>query len=361
MLINKNEKFSIRKYKFGAASVLLGTCLAIGLSASGEAKASETASDETKLDSSHIASNNPNSTTQADKNISNEAAIHNETAIPKDTMIGNNEVEKIESTNNDEKIKTDETENTLKNENITKVEDSTQENNRKNNDNAQFNTINNNEKTDSSEQTTPHSESTSDDGHSQNGARQSPPPQNNELIAESRSTLSNDHNTSNNSPKRSFVANNIAKPNVELARSENTEGTDISDKITVVNSNIESNDTIRPHNGEKSTLKYGLTFGEGIKAGDYFDISLSNNVNTRGVSLIGKVPEIKNGETIIANGRILEDGKIRYTFTDYVNNKENLKTNLSLNLFIDPKMSLKIVNNLLLPQLMDIRHKRMFI
>ncbi|MBO1920040.1 hypothetical protein J4710_10055 [Staphylococcus xylosus] len=35
------------------------------------------------------------------------------------------------------------------------------------------------------------------------------------------------------------------------------------------------------------------------------------------------MPEIKNGETIIANGSILEDGKIRYRFTDYINNREH--------------------------------------
>ncbi|MEB7812396.1 Ig-like domain-containing protein [Staphylococcus xylosus] len=104
---------------------------------------------------------------------------------------------------------------------------------------------------------------------------------------------------------------------------------------------------MRPHNGERSTLKYELTFDEGVKEGDYFDISLSNNVNTRGVSAISKVPEIKNGETIIANGSILEDGKIRYRFTDYVNNRENIKTNLSLNLFIDPKTVPRDSNQLL--------------
>ncbi|MEB6321962.1 MSCRAMM family adhesin SdrC [Staphylococcus xylosus] len=51
MFIKKHEKFGIRKYKLGAASVLLGTCLAIDLSASGEAKASETTNEETKIDS----------------------------------------------------------------------------------------------------------------------------------------------------------------------------------------------------------------------------------------------------------------------------------------------------------------------
>ncbi|MBO1920039.1 hypothetical protein J4710_10050 [Staphylococcus xylosus] len=52
-------------------------------------------------------------------------------------------------------------------------------------------------------------------------------------------------------------------------------------------------DTIRPHNGERSTLKYELTFDEGVKEGDYFDISLSNNVNTRGVSAISKCQKLK--------------------------------------------------------------------
>ena len=40
-------------------------------------------------------------------------------------------------------------------------------------------------------------------------------------------------------------------------------------------------------------LKYKLKFQDGLKTGDYFDFTLSNNVNTHGVATTRKVPDIK--------------------------------------------------------------------
>lgn len=94
MFIKKHEKFGIRKYKLGAASVLLGTCLAIGLSASGEAKASETTNEETKIDSKHIDSNNQNSVAESESNTSNEVATNSEITAPNDKSLNVNDVQK---------------------------------------------------------------------------------------------------------------------------------------------------------------------------------------------------------------------------------------------------------------------------
>ncbi len=41
---------------------------------------------------------------------------------------------------------------------------------------------------------------------------------------------------------------------------------------------------VNPHNAQRVTLKYKWKFGEGIKAGDYFDFTLSDNVETHGIS-----------------------------------------------------------------------------
>lgn len=342
MFIKKNEKFGIRKYKFGAASVLLGTCLAIGLSASGEAKASETTDEETKIDS-----NNQNSAAQSENNTSNELAINNEITAPNDTALNKNDVEKTGSVNNDKRIEADET---LKIEDSTKLEESPQEDMNDKNENVKLDTNRNNKDASSGEQTPSNSVPTSNVAHSQNETTQSVAtseqntPQKNEVSEPNKDKAQISSIENITSPKRTISTYNGTNPNPEVASNENIVGKDVSDKITVVNSNIESNDPVKPHNGEKSTLKYELSFGEGVKEGDYFDISLSNNVNTRGVSAITKFPEIKNGETVIANGNILEDGKIRYTFTDYVNNRENIKTNLSLNLFVDPKYVTKDSN-----------------
>ncbi|PCF42583.1 SdrD B-like domain-containing protein [Staphylococcus delphini] len=126
-------------------------------------------------------------------------------------------------------------------------------------------------------------------------------------------------------------------------------GTDVTSKVKVEKSSItghQNNDktyrqsnTVNPHKAERVTLNYDWSFDNGIKAGDYFDFQLSDNVDTHGISTVKKAPHIldtQNSEQIIAYGEINENNRVRYRFMDYVNQKENLKGKLSLNLFIDP-------------------------
>ncbi|EGQ2914744.1 YSIRK-type signal peptide-containing protein [Staphylococcus pseudintermedius] len=126
-------------------------------------------------------------------------------------------------------------------------------------------------------------------------------------------------------------------------------GTDVTSKVKVEKSSItghqnkdktyHQSNTVNPHKAERVTLNYEWTFENGIKAGDYFDFQLSDNVDTNGISTIKKVPHImdsQNSEQIIAYGEINENNRVRYRFMDYVNQKENLKGKLALNLFIKP-------------------------
>ncbi|HBA0733251.1 TPA: fibronectin-binding protein, partial [Enterococcus faecium] len=64
-------------------------------------------------------------------------------------------------------------------------------------------------------------------------------------------------------------------------------GTDVTSKVTVEDeSKIEApkGNNVQPHEGQRVVLKYKLKFQDGLKTGDYFDFTLSNNVNTHGVS-----------------------------------------------------------------------------
>ncbi|MCQ9291146.1 fibrinogen-binding adhesin SdrG C-terminal domain-containing protein [Staphylococcus hyicus] len=117
-----------------------------------------------------------------------------------------------------------------------------------------------------------------------------------------------------------------------------TSGSDITKNVQIVSSSIEGNSTVNPHNAERVTLKYDWKFPDGMKQGDYFDFILSNNVNTAGISTARKLPSIQNGSLVMATGQLINGNTIRYTFTDYINNKVNVIGNLSLNLFIDPKV-----------------------
>ncbi|PNZ57795.1 fibronectin-binding protein [Staphylococcus aureus] len=126
---------------------------------------------------------------------------------------------------------------------------------------------------------------------------------------------------------------------VEAKDASEIKGTDVTSKVTVESGSIEApqGNKEEPHAGQRVVLKYKLKFEKGLHKGDYFDFTLSNNVNTHGVSTARKVPDIKNGTVVMATGQLLGDGKIRYTFTDYIDYKVNVTADLEINLFIDPK------------------------
>ncbi|MBE2142703.1 fibrinogen-binding adhesin SdrG C-terminal domain-containing protein, partial [Staphylococcus argenteus] len=141
--------------------------------------------------------------------------------------------------------------------------------------------------------------------------------------------------------KRATDVSEVAGKEV-VEKEVNTTGSDVTNKVEVTESSLEGHkqgtNVVNPHNAERVTLKYKWKFGEGIKAGDYFDFTLSNNVETHGISPLRKVPEIKSSteDKVMANGQVINERTIRYTFTDYINNKKDLTAELNLNLFIDP-------------------------
>ncbi|HDL0591473.1 TPA: fibrinogen-binding adhesin SdrG C-terminal domain-containing protein, partial [Staphylococcus aureus] len=139
--------------------------------------------------------------------------------------------------------------------------------------------------------------------------------------------------------KRSADVAEVAEK--EVVGEAKTTGTDVTSKVEVTESSLEGHNKdsniVNPHNAERVTLKYKWKFGEGIKKGDYFDFTLSNNVETHGISTLRKVPEIKSTDgQVMVTGEVIEERKIRYTFKDYVKDKKDLTAELSLNLFIDP-------------------------
>ncbi|HDJ2888595.1 TPA: fibronectin-binding protein FnbB [Staphylococcus aureus] len=150
-------------------------------------------------------------------------------------------------------------------------------------------------------------------------------------------------NVSGIKPRMKRSADVAAVAEKEVVEEAKATGTDVTSKVTVENGSEivghkQGTNAVNPHNAERVTLKYKWSFEEGIKAGDYFDFTLSNNVETHGISTLRKVPEIKSSadNQVMANGQVINERKIRYTFTEYINNKKDLTAELNLNLFIDP-------------------------
>ena len=91
--------------------------------------------------------------------------------------------------------------------------------------------------------------------------------------------------------KRSADVTAVAEKVVEEAKET---GSDVTNKVTVENGSEivghkQDTNVVNPHNAERVTLKYKWKFGEGIKEGDYFDFTLSDNVETHGISTLRKV------------------------------------------------------------------------
>ncbi|NGL49107.1 fibronectin-binding protein FnbB [Staphylococcus aureus] len=150
-------------------------------------------------------------------------------------------------------------------------------------------------------------------------------------------------NVSEIKPRMKRSADVTAASEKEVVEEAKVTGTDVTSKVKVeegseiVGHNNKETNVVNPHNAERVTLKYKWKFEDGIKPGDYFDFTLSNNVETHGISPLRKVPDIKSkDDNIVAVGHVLDERKIRYIFKEYVKDKKDLTAELSLNLFIDP-------------------------
>lgn len=158
--------------------------------------------------------------------------------------------------------------------------------------------------------------------------------------------------TSNISNSSKLQKNNTSQPkangkNVDtLKKSQSVvDKRNISSKVTVRSAeikvdhsaNADKSDTkhVNPHKGDKLKLKYQWQLGKDVQSGDYVDVYISQNVNTKGVVDNRTLPNIKEGTNIVAIGKLIDNHKFRYTFTDYVTQRTNIKATLNLDLYIN--------------------------
>ncbi|MBV5192185.1 fibrinogen-binding adhesin SdrG C-terminal domain-containing protein [Staphylococcus chromogenes] len=281
----------IRKYKIGAASVVLGTVIFLANHSSGEVKAAE-------VDT--VGPDTLQQTTQVNTNLKNENLTKSETPVQsnqhlqKNVDLKTNEgIERHQSKSIAQPVKHEASQMT-QNEDIqtTKVDNDVQP------------TI-------------------------------SPRSSNPQPQIQKASPISQD--TINTAQIRQAAQKSQQNDNsVQLI----PKGQDISQKVKVQSAVIQGKHKIKinPHNGEKLTLKYKWLFDNNIQPGDYFDFELSKNVNINGVSKGRKIPHIFHGKEIVAIGELLNDHRARYIFTNYVKDHKNVQANLDLNLYIDPKV-----------------------
>ncbi|MCO4336476.1 fibrinogen-binding adhesin SdrG C-terminal domain-containing protein [Staphylococcus hyicus] len=322
------QKHGIRKYKAGASSVLLGLFVFFGLITEEKASAAEIlpGQSETSKKKNEGAPTNQSGTSASTSSgsVDTTATISQSTTEPSvnSTDVSGNQVAIYPTPpNNDTAATTTSTNTTTFDASVTNTSDTTL--------------------TKPADTTTPATTPTTTTSNSstETTSTEPTPTQTNTSTATTSMTATETISAQpSTQPSTHSITTNDIQTTSPTATTTPTSGSDITKNVQIVSSSIEGNSTVNPHNAERVTLKYDWKFPDGMKQGDYFDFILSNNVNTAGISTARKLPSIQNGSLVMATGQLINDNTIRYTFTDYINNKVNVTGNLSLNLFIDPKV-----------------------
>ncbi|HDP2626165.1 TPA: fibronectin-binding protein FnbA [Staphylococcus aureus] len=313
--MKNNLRYGIRKHKLGAASVFLGTMIVVGMGQDKEAAASEQKTTTVEENGNSATDNkvNETQTTTTNVNTIDETQSYSATATEQPSNATQVTTEKAPKA-----VQAVQAPQTAQPANLETVKEEVVK-----------------------EEAKPQVKETTQSQDNSGDQRQvdlTPKKATQNQVAETQVEVAKPRTVSESKPRVTRSAD-VAEAK-EASDVSEVKGTDVTSKVTVTESSIEGHNNtnkVEPHAGQRAVLKYKLKFENGLHQGDYFDFTLSNNVNTHGVSTVRKVPDILNGSLVMATGKVLGEGKIRYTFTDYINNKVNVTANLEINLFIDPK------------------------
>ena len=313
--MKNNLRYGIRKHKLGAASVFLGTMIVVGMGQDKEAAASEQKTTTVEENGNSATDNkvNETQTTTTNVNTIDETQSYSATATEQPSNATQVTTEKAPKA-----VQAVQAPQTAQPANLETVKEEVVK-----------------------EEAKPQVKETTQSQDNSGEQRQvdlTPKKATQNQVAETQVEVAQPRTVSESKPRVTRSADVVDAK--EASDVSEVKGTDVTSKVTVEDeSKIEApkGNNVQPHEGQRVVLKYKLKFQDGLKTGDYFDFTLSNNVNTHGVSTIRKVPDIKNGSLVMAKGQVLDNGRIRYTFIDYIKDKVNVTANLEINLFIDPK------------------------
>nr|WP_284040908.1 fibrinogen-binding adhesin SdrG C-terminal domain-containing protein [Staphylococcus aureus] len=312
IIVKNNLRYGIRKHKLGAASVFLGTMIVVGMGQDKEAAASE------------------QKTTTVEEN--GNSATDNKTSETQTTATNVNHIEETQSYNatvteqpsNATQVTTEEAPKAVQAPQTAQP--------------ANIETVKEEVVKEEAKPQVKETTQSQDNSGDQRQVDLTPKKATQNQVAETQVEVAQPRTASESKPRVTRSADVAEAKEASNAKVET--GTDVTSKVTVEIGSIEGHNNtnkVEPHAGQRAVLKYKLKFENGLHQGDYFDFTLSNNVNTHGVSTARKVPEIKNGSVVMATGEVLEGGKIRYTFTNDIEDKVDVTAELEINLFIDPK------------------------
>ncbi|EYM07464.1 MSCRAMM family adhesin SdrD, partial [Staphylococcus aureus] len=349
MVSNRLNKFSIRKYTVGTASILVGTTLIFGLG-NQEAKAAESTNkelneattsasdnqssdkvdmqqlnqeDNTKNDNQKemVSSQGNETTSNGNKLIEKESvqsttgnkvevstAKSDEQASPKST---NEDLNTKQTISNQEALQPDLQEN----KSVVNVQP-TNEENKKVDAKTESNTLN---------------------------VKSDAIKSNDETLVDNNSNSNNENNADIILPKSTAPKRLNTRMRIAAVQPSSTEAKNVNDLIT-------SNTTLTVVDADKNnkivpaqdylSLKSQITVDDKVKSGDYFTIKYSDTVQVYGlnpedIKNIGDIKDPNNGETIATAKHDTANNLITYTFTDYVDRFNSVQMGINYSIYMD--------------------------
>ncbi|HCZ9491581.1 TPA: carboxypeptidase regulatory-like domain-containing protein, partial [Staphylococcus aureus] len=340
MVSNRLNKFSIRKYTVGTASILVGTTLIFGIG-SQEAKAAEVTNKEMKEDATSV--NNDQVSKKVDTGQLN-----------KDGNTSKVDTEQL----NDENI------NKVANQKeVTRVENSVaseKNNNSQPSENGKFQTSDvkktedNNATSDDQVTTTVNSQQLNTDNTTSNATMSAAPINvskddlkiNSEEVRNVGEKSDNTDNANGSdvimpkstAPKRLNTRMRIAAVQPSSTDSKNVNNL-ITSTTTLTVVDADKNNKIVPAQ-DYLALKSQIKVDDKVKSGDYFTIKYSDTVQVYGlnpedIKNIGDIKDPNNGETIATAKHDTANNLITYTFTDYVDRFNSVQMGINYSIYMD--------------------------
>ncbi|MCQ1361964.1 carboxypeptidase regulatory-like domain-containing protein, partial [Staphylococcus aureus] len=349
MVSNRLNKFSIRKYTVGTASILVGTTLIFGLG-NQEAKAAESTNKELN-EATTSASDNQSSGKVDMQQLNQEDNTKNDNQKEMVSSQGN------ETTSNGNKsIEKESVQSTTGN----KVEVSTAKSDEQASPKSTNEDLNTKQTISNQEALQPdlqenksvvNAQPTNEENKKVDAKTESTTlnvksdaiKSNDETLVDNNSNSNNENNADIILPKSTAPKRLNTRMRMAAIQPNSTDSKNVNDLITSNTTltvvDADNSKTIVPAQDYLS-LKSQITVDDKVKSGDYFTIKYSDTVQVYGlnpedIKNIGDIKDPNNDETIATAKHDTANNLITYTFTDYVDRFNSVKMGINYSIYMD--------------------------
>ncbi|HEH2187317.1 TPA: MSCRAMM family adhesin SdrD, partial [Staphylococcus aureus] len=349
MVSNRLNKFSIRKYTVGTASILVGTTLIFGLG-NQEAKAAEStnkelneattsASDNQSSDKVDMQQLNQEDNTKNDNQKEMVSSQGNETTSNGNKLIEKESVQsttgnkvEVSTAKSDEQASPKSTNEDLNTKQTISNQEALQPDLQENKSVVNVQPTNEeNKKVDAKTESTTLN------------VKSDAIKSNDETLVDNNSNSNNENNADIILPKSTAPKRLNTRMRIAAVQPSSTEAKNVNDLIT-------SNTTLTVVDADKNNkivpaqdylaLKSQIKVDDKVKSGDYFTIKYSDTVQVYGlnpedIKNIGDIKDPNNGETIATAKHDTANNLITYTFTDYVDRFNSVQMGINYSIYMD--------------------------